>query len=399
MFSRDVARFTTRSVTSHRMRSTLTALGIAIGVAAVVILTSMGEGLHQFISSQFNQFGTNILAVQPGKSTTFGISSGIVNTVRPLTIEDAVALQDVPFVTAAAPNFSANAEIEANDRQREVLITGVAPSTLDIFNLDVSIGKFLPEDDMTAPRAVAVLGRKIKEELYGDRNPLGDRIRIAGSKFRVIGVTAARGNIIGFDLDEIVYIPAARCLQLFNRNGVSEIQVIHDENVPVSEIVEGVRRKLIARHGAEDFTIRTQQQMMDVAGSVMDVVKFAVAALGSISLLVGGVGIFTIMTIAVRERTPEIGLLRAIGSTQDQIQRIFLAESIVLAGLGGILGLAIGGGIVLLIGVTLPTLPVEFSIPYILAAEIVAVVIGLIAGVLPAYRAAQLDPLAALRTE
>lgn len=399
MLPQDIARFTTRSITAHRMRSTLTALGIGIGVAAVVILTSMGEGLHQFIAAQFNQFGTNILGVNPGRPTTFGVPTGIINTVRPLTIEDAIALEEVPYVTATAPSFAGNAEIEANGRQREVLVTGAAPMTREIFNLDVTIGEFLPEDDLLAPRAVAVLGRKVRDEMYDEKNPLGDRIRIGGSKYRVVGVTSARGQVIGFDFDDIVLIPAARSLQLFNRNGVSEIQVIFDENASVDEVVEGVRRKLIARHGAEDFVITTQQQMMDVAGSIFDVLTFAVAALGSISLLVGGVGIFTIMTIAVKERTQEIGLLRAIGSTQQQVQRIFLTESIVLAGLGGLLGLAMGAAIVLLIGISLPGLPVEFSLPYIGAAELVAVVIGLVAGVLPAQRAARLDPLEALRNE
>ena len=152
MFSRDVIRFTTQSVTSHRLRSALTALGIAIGVAAVVILTSMGEGLHQFVSAQFNQFGTNIMGVQPGRPATFGLPTGVINTTRPLTIEDAIALQDVPYVTATAPNFIGNAEVEANGRSREATIAGASPMTIEIFSLKLAMGEFLPDDDMTAPR-------------------------------------------------------------------------------------------------------------------------------------------------------------------------------------------------------------------------------------------------------
>jgi putative ABC transport system permease protein len=188
-------------------------------------------------------------------------------------------------------------------------------------------------------------------------------------------------------------------MELFNSPGLMEIGVRFEEGAPVDELVASIRRLLTARHGFEDFSVTTQQQMMEVLGSVLSVLTLGVAALGSISLLVGGVGIFTIMTIAVRERTQEIGLLRSIGSTRRQVQRLFLSESVVLAAMGGVLGLLAGGGVVVLLDFALPALPVRFSLPYILAAEGVAVGIGLVAGVAPANRAARLDPLEALRTE
>jgi putative ABC transport system permease protein len=175
--------------------------------------------------------------------------------------------------------------------------------------------------------------------------------------------------------------------------------VLYDEAVPVAEVESGLRRMLIARHGAEDFSLTTQQQMLDVLGSVLDVVTFAVAGLGSISLLVGGVGIFTIMTIAVRERTAEIGLLRSLGAVKTNIRNIFLTESILLAGLGGIAGLLLGAIIVELIKIFLPALPVSYSLPYAIAAELIAIAIGALAGVMPARQAAGLDPVEALRTE
>jgi putative ABC transport system permease protein len=200
-------------------------------------------------------------------------------------------------------------------------------------------------------------------------------------------------------MDDAIYIPVSRGLEMFNREGLVNINVLYDESVPAAEVEAGIRRLLIARHGADDFTLTTQEQMLDVLGSVLKVVTFAVAGLGGISLLVGGVGIFTIMTIAVRERTSEIGLLRSLGAVRSNIRNIFLTESILLAALGGFGGLVLGVTIVELVKLIFPALPLSYSLPYAVAAEVIAIVIGAIAGVLPARQAAALDPVEALRTE
>ena len=176
---------------------------------------------------------------------------------------------------------------------------------------------------------------------------LGERIRVGGQRYRVVGIMESKGDMVGIDLDDTVYIPAARGLELFNRQGLLEIDVLYAEDAPVEEVVAGIKRILAARHGAEDFTVVTQQQMLDVLGSIVDVLTLGVAALGGISLLVGGVGIFTIMTIAVRERTQEIGLLRAIGARRSRIAQLFLGEAMLLSAIGGAGGLALGMGIVL----------------------------------------------------
>ena len=218
-----------------------------------------------------------------------------------------------------------------------------------------------------------VLGAKVRDDLFGNKNPLGERIRIGGSRFQIIGVMESRGNLLGFDLDDLVFIPAARALELFNQQGLVEVDVQYHGQYDVDEVVAAIKRTLIARHGHEDFSVVTQQQVMETLDSVLSVVKFAVAALGSISLLVGGVGIFTIMTIAVRERRPEIGLLRAIGSTQKHIQQLFLTESIVLGCLGGLLGLTVGAGGALLLGAAVPAMPVSISLPYLFGALLLAV--------------------------
>ena len=399
MLTRDVIRFTTQSVLAHRMRSILTALGIGIGVTAVVLLTSIGEGLNQYVVEQFTQFGTTTLAVQPGKANTMGISPGVYNSVRPLSLQDAEALKRAPYVVHSVPAVSGIAIVEARGRERSVNLWAVGPDFDLAFKFDVAAGTFLPEDELERPRAVAVLGSTVHRELFDSANPLGQRIRVGGERYRVVGVMQSKGEMLGFDLDDTVYIPAARGLELFNRDGLHEIDILYQEGAPVDEVVAGVTRIMIALHGAEDFTVISQQQMLDVLGSIINVLTFGVAALGGISLLVGGVGIFTIMTIAVRERTREIGLLRAVGAPRKRISQLFLGEAILLAGLGGAGGLLVGITIVLLVQWSIPAMPAQISPLYVTIAEIIAVIIGLVAGVLPARRAAGLVPLEALRAE
>lgn len=399
MIVSDVIGYTAKSIFSHRLRSALTSLGIGIGVTAVVLLTSIGEGLHEYMLGQFTQFGTNIIAINPGRSTTFGASVGMFGTVRPLTIEDAEALKRVPFVKSTLAVMQGNASVEGGGRERRVTVSGVGPEFPVVLTFGVSMGEFLPPDDPRAPRALAVLGSKLRTELFGTRSPLGERIRVGGDRYRVIGVMESKGTLLGFDLDDAVYIPVARSLEMFNRDSLFEIDVLYDEAASVDEVIAGIKRMMIARHGGEDITITTQEQMLDVLGSVLGVITFAVAALGGISLVVGGVGIFTIMTIAVRERTEEIGLLCAIGAVRPQVRMLFLCESMLLAALGGAGGLLFGLVIIELIKLMAPGLPVTFSASYAIAAEVVAILIGLAAGVFPAHRAASLDPVIALRTE
>ncbi len=395
----DFVRLTAGSARAHRLRSALTALGIAVGIASVVLLTSIGEGVQRFVLAEFTQFGTNLIGVNPGQAKTFGASVGVFGTVRPLTLGDAEALHRVPHVRAAVPAVQGNAEVEAETRRRRVTVYGVGPEFPEVFSFGVASGRFLPRDDPEAPRAFAVLGSKLREELFGNQHPLGRRVRVGGSSYRVVGTMEPKGQVLGFDLDDTIYLPAARALELFNRDSLMEIDLLYAQGAPVGEVVAGIRRVLTARHGRDDVTITTQQQMLDVLGGVLDVLTFAVGALGAISLLVGGVGILTIMTIAVAERTAEVGLLRALGARQGQVLGLFLGEAAVLGAAGGLAGLALGIGGARLLQVAVPALPVHTPWSYVLLAEAVAVAIGLAAGVLPALRAARLDPVSALRAE
>jgi len=395
----DLIRMTSGSVAAQPARAALTALGIAVGVAAVVLLTSIGEGVHRFVLSEFTQFGTNIISINPGTAKTMGGSIGVFGTVRPLTIDDSEALRHLPFVTATTPMVQGNAEVAAEGRKRRVTVYGTGDEFAVAFRFEVAQGSYLPADDPRAPRSLAVLGAKMAREIFGDTNALGATVRVGSERYRVVGVMRPKGTMIGFDLDDTVYLPAARALALFNRDSLFEIDVMYGEGAPVEEVRAGIRTVLQSRHGAEDFTITTQQQMLDTLGSVLNVLTFAVGALGSISLLVGAVGIFTIMTIGVRERTSEIGLLRALGAGRDQVLGVFLAEAVVLSFLGGLAGLCLGAGGAWLLGQLVRALPVRLSPLFIGLSVAVSVLIGLIAGILPALHAAALDPVEALRAE
>lgn len=399
MLSKDFIRLTSTSLLAHKLRSFLTMLGITIGITAVVLLTSIGEGLYKFVLSEFNQFGTTLIAINPGRVMTNGMAMGVFGSTRPLTIEDAEALKKLPNVKSVVALTQGNAEVEGNNKTRRTTIYGAGSEFPKTFNIKIGRGRFLPDDDPTAPRAFAVLGYKVKQELFGNTNPLGERIRVGGERYRIIGTMESKGQILGFDLDDTVYIPAARGLSLFNREGLMEIDVLYKEGANVDRVVAGIKRILESRHGREDFTITTQEQMLEVLGSILNVLTFAVAAIGSISLFVGSIGIITIMTISVNERTTEIGLLRALGAKQSQILSLFLGEAIVLSAIGGASGLIIGISVAQLLHIVLPALPVHTPWSFIFMAEGLAITIGLIAGVLPARRAAQLDPVEALRSE
>jgi putative ABC transport system permease protein len=399
MLISDSTKLAMGAIFSQRMRSFLTILGIAVGIASVVLLTSIGEGIHRFVLSEFTQFGTNLIAVSPGKTTTAGMSGAIISNVRPLSIDDALALERNPRILGMVPFVQGNAPVKFGKRSRRTYVFGVGSQVPVVWQMKVAVGRFLPDDDPRTARAFAVLGKKVKDELFGSASPLGRRIRIGGERFRVIGIMESKGQMLGFDLDDAVYIPTARALAMFDRESLMEIDLIYAGSSNLDDIVKSVKTLLIDRHGSEDFTITTQEQMLDVLGSVLDILTLAVGALGGISLLVGGVGILTIMTISVNERRAEIGLFRAIGANRGQIITLFIGEAVVLASIGGLAGLMIGAGGAWLLGATVPALPTHTPWLYAFLAEILAVVIGLLAGVLPALKAVNLDPIEALRAE
>jgi len=395
----DLIRLTTSSFVTYRLRSFLTGLGIAIGITAVILLTSIGEGLHQFVLAEFSQFGTNIITIQPGKTQTQGGNVGVFGSVRPLSLDDADSLRRLPFVENVNPSVMGNAELRANGKTRRTTVFGEGRDFATAFTMKVQSGSFWTDEDNEQARAQVVLGAKVRQELFAGQNPLGSYLRVGGQRFRVIGVMEPKGQVLGLDLDDTVFIPAARAMELLNRPGLIEVQVSYRASADVDAVIRSITERLKERHGREDFTVISQDEALDVLSSVLDVITFAVGALGGISLLVGAVGILTIMTMAVTERTSEIGLLRALGAQERQVMTLFLGEAMLLSALGGLAGLALGAGIAQALHLLFPALPVHTPWLFAVLAELSAISIGLVAGVAPAMRAARLDPVEALHAE
>ncbi|MEW5876807.1 MAG: ABC transporter permease [Acidobacteriota bacterium] len=396
----NLLRFAWQALLAHPLRTSLSALGVAVGVLAVTALTSLGEGTRRFILGQFTQFGTNLIAVNPGKVKTFGLPGVFGGGVQKLTLEDAEALRRVPGVEKLTPVVMGQARVEAKNRGRSVYVYGTGPEATQVWRFHVAQGSYLPVIETHRQAAVAVLGPKLARELFGTSSPLGERVRIGGRPFLVVGIMEPKGRFLGFDLDDACYVPVASAMALFRASELTEIDVSAVSAEAIPAVVEGIKKLLAARHrGQEDFTVTTQNEMLDTLGRVMDIVTVAVSGIAGISLLVGAIGILTIMWIAVHERTAEIGLLRALGVEQRTLAALFLLESALVAVAGGLAGLAASTLLGAVLRTAIPGFPFATPSWAVLAGLGSSLGVGLAAGVLPARRAAQVDPLEALREE
>lgn len=396
----DRLRFVVGALLGHRLRTFLSALGVAIGVAAVVLLTALGEGTRRYVVDQFTQFGTTLIAVNPGKVKTFGIPGVLGGTTHKLTIEDAEALRRVPNVAAMVPVAFGQARVEAGNRGRSVYINGVNHEIPEAWRLRVGQGSFLPPIEPRRQGAQAVLGPKLARELFGDASALGQRVRIGGRSLLVVGVMEPKGQLLGWDVDDTAYIQVATAMELLNMTELIEIDLQATTSEAVPAVVAATRAVLKDRHrGEEDFTITTQTEMLDTFGRIISIITMAVSAIGGIALLVGAIGILTIMWISVHERTREIGLLSALGVTRGEVMGLFLLESVALALAGGCIGLLTGFGVQLALKALVPGLPLATPFGAVLAALAMSLVVGVASGVAPAQRAASLDPVEALRAE
>ncbi len=396
----DLLQLSGGAITAYPLRSSLSMLGIAIGVMAVVLLTSIGEGTRRFVLDQFMQFGTSTIAVNPGKVNTGGIPGLMGGTTHKLSIDDAIALERIPGVLHVVPMTMGQARVEANGRGRSVYIYGATSEMPEVLRFGVGRGQFLPEGDPHRGASITVLGPKLKREIFGEKQALGEFVRIGGLRLRVIGVMAPKGKIMGFDIDDAAYVPISTGMQMFNLDELLEIDLTFANERMSEAIAERVRLVLIERHGGnEDFTVTTQTAMIETFDKVMDAITMSAASIAGISLLVGAIGILTMMWISVGERTGEIGLLRALGVTKGEIQRIFLWEAAMLTSLGGALGALAGLAIAFALRRLIPGLPIHPPLEYMVAALLMSLVTGLLSGIAPARRAAALEPVEALRSE
>jgi putative ABC transport system permease protein len=396
----DLLKLAGGALRAHRLRTILTMLGILIGIASVILLTSIGEGTRRYIVGAFSQFGTNVLVIQPGHVMTSGSPGALGGTVRKLTLDDADAVARVPGVEHVVPVSFGSGRVEWGERGRSVFVVGVTSAVPDVWKFDVRQGRFLPPGDPRRASPLTVLGPKLKHELFGEKNALGEHVRIGGQRFLVIGVMDPKGQLLGMDIDDRAYVDVQGALTMFNLEGLIEIDVNFANADIASRVVADIKKVLKERHdGKEDFTVTTQAAMLEVLGKVLNIVSIAVGGIAGISLFVGALGILTMMWISVNERIAEIGLAKALGATRRQVMALYLGEASMMSLTGGVLGVAIGMGLASVLERVVPGLHVHTPFRFVVAALVVSLAVGLVSGVLPARRAARLDPVEALRAE
>lgn len=394
----DDLAFGLRSLTTHRARTWLTLLAMALGTAAVVLLSSLGEGARHYVQDEFTQLGTHLLIVIPGRNETTGGPPPLMGeTPRDLTLGDALAVARSRLAARVAPLSVGSAPVSRGSLEREVSVLGSTSEFRDVRNLTLSRGQFLPPGDPERGRPVAVLGEKLAAELFGREQPLGQWVRIGDRRFRVIGILGSGGESLGMDLGDLAIIPVASAQALFNTPALFRIMVQAPSRSALPAAEEAIRTIIRERHeGEDDVTIITQQAMLATFDRILNALTLAVAGIAAVSLVVAGVLIMNVMLVAVSQRTGEIGLLKAVGAGRGQILALFLTEALLLAAAGTLAGLALAFGGVAIFNdqVTAFQLVVPPWAPP--AAAGVSMLAGLVFGLLPALRASRLDPVVAL---
>jgi putative ABC transport system permease protein len=390
--------FALGSMRGHLLRSALTLLGFAIGVAAVVLLTALGEGARAYVTDQFMSLGSNLVIVLPGKTETTGNAPIFGGTPRDLTLGDMEAVrQHVPRIRRIAPLTAGAAQVGYGDKRRDCTIVGTTAEYSPMRRVGVALGQFLPAIDPDREAPVAVLGQTVRHELFGDLNPLGQSIRIGDFRFRVLGVIEPKGTTLGMNLDEIVFIPVASGLRIFNQTTLFRMMIEVGAHSEIDDTRKQVMAILKQRHDdTEDVTVITQDSVLGAFNRVLAALTLSLAGIAAVSLSVAGIGIMNVMLVSVSERTSEIGLLKAIGAAPRDIQRLFLVEAVLLSLAGGALGLLTGYAGAAVLGQAFPALPARPPLWAVGGAIAVSYLAGIAFGVMPARRAARLDPVAAL---
>jgi putative ABC transport system permease protein len=395
----DVAQFATGSLRGSPTRTLLMMLAMSIGVAAVVVLTALGEGARRYVVNQFSSLGTNLVIVLPGRTETAGVGPGLMSgqTPREISLDDAEAILRSRAVKRIAPMTIGSASISRGALNREVVVLGSTSSLLEVRHMEMGMGEFLPSGDVHESASVCVLGNQIKRELFGNDAAVGQWVRLGDRRFRVIGVMSSQGESMGMRTDDLVIVPVASAHQLFNTSGLFRVLIEAKSRDAIEQAKHDAEQIMLQRHSGErDVTVITQDAILQTFDRILTALTMAVGGIAAISLAVSGVLIMNVMLIAVAQRVKEIGLLKALGAAPAQIRRIFFAEAALLSGVGCVAGLALGYAGSFVIGRIYPTLPVWPPWWAVLAAILTALGTGILFSVWPARRAARLDPVTAL---
>ena len=398
-------KLATATLVVNKLRSSLTMLGIIIGNASVIAMVGVGQGAQKLAEDEFKALGPNLLFIVPGnRETRRAARSEIPKT---LVLADAKAIAaEVPSVAEVAPQVQTRQLVSYRDRNAVTLIVGTSPEFLTVRNFDLGQGRFFSELDVTQNGQVVVLGSDVADRLFRGEEAVGQRLRIRNLSFTVIGVLQSKGSFLGSNQDDAVFVPittaANRLVGRTSPYGVdlTFISVTAKDRQSMKTAQFQIANLLRLRHqiqGEDDFTVRTQQDVLTIVNTVTGALTLMLAAIAGISLLVGGIGVMNIMLVSVTERTAEIGLRKAIGASQRDILVQFLIEAIILSAAGGAIGTLIGIGSVVLVGAVTP-LATGISPTAVILAVSVSGGIGLFFGVVPAQRAAKLDPIVALRS-
>jgi putative ABC transport system permease protein len=390
------------AILSNKVRSGLTMLGVIIGVLAVILLVSIGEGARLYITKELTGLGTNLLIITPGKTTTSGgFHPPSAGTVRKLTYDDSLALRRRAWLlTDAVPIVLGTGKVKYQNRGRDTTVIGTTAEFERVRNLFVDTGSFVTQADVDSKAKVVVVGRKVKDELFGEENALGRVVMLSDARYRVVGVMRKKGMSLGWDVDDVVFIPVTSGQELFDTDAIFEIIASTPRAEDTDRAIAQIKDILIRRHAhKEDFTIQTQGALLSTMNTILGVLTAVLGGIAGISLLVGGIGIMNIMLVSVRERTREIGIRKALGARKQDILWQFMIEAVTLSAAGGVIGIVLGVGLALLIPVFVDVLPTSISVWSILTAFFFSGAVGVFFGVYPARRAALQDPIQALRYE